>query len=395
MPGRWPSPIVRRVKVIILAGITPSTFFAHVSLATALRDAGHQVMVTAAADEVIPTIAAAGLPALPVMEPGLTRDQIRVNAGLGRVPEDALEREYMAGRWFAVIETVPLDALLAFAKDWRPDVVIGGMLAYGAPLLAARLGVPYVRQAWDIHNPKRFDAGAAHQLREDLAELGLDGLPEPDMMIDVMPPSLRTPETKTGQMMRWIAGNSQCRLEPWMYTKGADTRIGVTVGTGVADYNQYDFVQGIVENVATLDVEVAVAVPEEAVPVLREQLNDNVSVGWAPLDILAPTCDVLVHQSGGSTMMTAMSFGVPQVLLPDAGQFRQGDMARRLVEAGAALVLSHEQATTEVIAKSCQEIISNPSYAAAAAGLAKEIAALPLPSEVARRIEWLVHEASA
>lgn len=378
------------MKVIVLAGITPSTFFAHVSLATALRNAGHQVMVTAAADDVIPTIAAAGLPAVPVMEPGLTREQIFADAGLARVPEDAVEREYMAGRWFALIENRPMDALLAFARDWRPDVVIGGMLAYGAPVLAAHLGVPYVRQAWDIHDPKLFDSGAAYQLREELAALGLDGLPEPDMIIDVMPPSMRTPETKPAQMMRWIAGNTQCRLEPWMYTKGAGTRIGITVGTGVADYNQYDFVQGIVKNVATLDVEVAVAVPEDAVPVLRERLDGNVRVGWVPLDILAPTCDVLVHQSGGSTMMTALSFGVPQVLIPDSGQLRQMDMARRLVEAGAALTISHEQATTEVIAENCREMISDPRYATAAAGLAQEIAALPLPSEVVRRIEWLV-----
>lgn len=382
------------MKVIILAGLAPSTFFAHVSLATALRDAGHQVMVTAADDEVIPVIAAAGLPALPVMEPGLTRHQMVAEAGLGGVPEDAVEREYMAGRWFALIETKPLDALLAFAEDWRPDVVIGGMLAYGAPLLAARLGVPYVRQAWDIHPTTLFDGGAAHQLRDELAELGLDGLPEPDLMIDIMPPSLRTPETKPAQMMRWIPGNSQCRLEPWMYTKGADNRIGVTVGTTVADYNQYDFVQGIVENIATLDAELAVAVPEAAVPVLRESLSENARVGWAPLDVLAPTCDVLVHQSGGSTMMTALSFGVPQVLIPDSGQFRQTEMARRLVEAGAALMVSQEQATTEIITKKCQEIISNPGYATAAAGLAQEIAALPLPSEVARRIEWLVHKAA-
>ncbi|MFL6118742.1 glycosyltransferase [Actinophytocola sp.] len=383
------------MKVIVIAGITPSTFFAHVSLATALRDAGHQVMVTGADDDVIPTIAAAGLPAVPAMEPGLTRKQIFAEAGLSRVPDDAVEREYMAGRWFALIEKRPLDALLTFAKDWRPDVVIGGMLAYGAPLLATRLGVPYVRQAWDIHTPKLFDEGATYQLREELAELGLDALPEPDMLIDITPPSMRTPDSEPAQLMRWIPGNSQCRLEPWMYTKGAATRIGVTVGTGVADYDQYDFVQGIVKNVATLDVEVAVAVPEAAVPVLRERLDGNVRVGWVPLDILARTCDVLVHQSGGSTMMTALSIGVPQVLTPHAGQLRPAEMARRVVEAGAGLMLPAEQTTTELIAKHCQEIISNPSYAAAAAGLAEEIAALPLPAEVARRIEWLVHKTSA
>ncbi|GAA3537568.1 glycosyltransferase [Amycolatopsis ultiminotia] len=381
------------MKVIILSGLAPSTFFAHVSLATALRDAGHQVMVTAADDDVIPVIAAAGLPALPVMEPGLTRHQMVADAGLGGVPEDAVDREYMAGRWFALIETKPLDALLAFAESWHPDVVIGGMLAYSAPLLAARLGVPYVRQGWDIHPTKLFDGGAAHQLREELAELGFDGLPEPDLMIDITPPSLRAPDAKPAQAMRWIPGNAQCRMEPWMYTKGADARIGVTIGTSVADYDQYDFVQGIVENVAAADAEVAVAVPAAATPVLRERLAEDIHVGWAPLDVLTPTCDVLVHQSGGSTMMTALSRGVPQILIPDSGQFRQTEMARSLVEAGAALTLSPEQATTELIAKSCQELLSDPSYAAAAAGLAEEIAGLPLPSEVVRRIEWLVRAA--
>ncbi|MDT8909765.1 glycosyltransferase [Amycolatopsis sp. PS_44_ISF1] len=384
------------MKVIVLAGITPSTFFAHVSLATALRDAGHQVMVTAAADDVVPAITAAGLAAVPVLPPGLTRERVTAETGLFPPPPDALERERWAGGLFAAIESRPLEALVEFGESWRPDIVIGGMLAYGAPLLAARLDVPYVRQAWDIHDPELFDAGAESQLREQLERLGLTGLPEPDLLIEVEPPSLRQPGGRPGQMMRWIPGNAQCRLEPWMYTKGAATRVGITVGTAVADYDQYDFVQGIVENVAALDVETAVAVPGEAVPTLRERMDGTgVHLGWIPLDVLAPTCDVLVHQSGGSTMMTALSFGVPQVLLPDAGQFRQVDMARRLVEAGAALTLSHEQATTEAIAEKCQEIISDPGYAAAAAGLAAEIAALPLPSEVVRRIEGLVRRASA
>jgi UDP:flavonoid glycosyltransferase YjiC (YdhE family) len=83
---------------------------------------------------------------------------------------------------------------------------------------------------------------------------------------------------------------------------------------------------------------------------------------------------------------------VPQVLIPDPNLFRANAMARRLVEAGAALMLTPDEATTDAIAKACQEIITNPSYAAAAAALAREIAAQPLPCDVARRIELLVHE---
>jgi D-olivosyltransferase len=382
------------LKVITLAGITPSTVFSHAPLGMALRDAGHQVIMTTSIDDALPSITEVGFAAVRVTDPDLTARQIvGGDPKLAQVPDDEVEREIMSGRWYAKLESVTLDALLAFTNDWRPDVVIGGTGSYAAPLLANRLGVPYVRHAWDIHDPQLIDLGAADQLRELLAELGLDRIPKPDMMIDIAPPSLRARDAAPAQMMRWIPGNSQCLLEPWMYARGAGARIGVTIGTGVAKDNQHDLLHGIVENITALDAEVVVAVTEDAAPALRERVK-NVRAGWIPLDIVAPTCDLLVHQSGGSTMMTALSFGVPQILVPHPMLRRANDLARRIAESGAGIVLTPEEATSDVIAKQCQEILSNPKYAAAAAGLAREIAAMPLPSEVARRVEWLVHEAS-
>ncbi|MFE0023231.1 glycosyltransferase [Amycolatopsis sp. NPDC059021] len=381
------------MKVLNLAGVAPSTVFSHVPLANALRNRGHQVMTTASVDTLMPTIAEVGLAAVRTTDPELNPQKIIAQSGLTHVPEDPVEREIMAGRWYAYMEYVTLDALLAFSKDWRPDVIVSGVTSYSGPLLAAHLGIPYVRHAWDIHDPRMMDEGAEDQLREQLKELGLDHLPEPAMTIEIAPPGLRPADAAAAQLMRWIPGNSQAVVEPWMYTKGASTRVGVTLGTGVARYNQYDFLQSVVENIATLDTEVVVAVGEDAAPELRERLK-NVHAGWIPMDVVAPTCDVLVHQTGGSTMMTGLSFGVPQVLIPDTSMYRTTDMARRLAEAGAAVVLSTEEAASEVIAKTCQEIISNPSFAAAAGKLAGEIAALPLPEEVARRIERIVGEAS-
>jgi UDP:flavonoid glycosyltransferase YjiC (YdhE family) len=379
------------LKVLNLAGVAPSTVFSHVPLANALRNAGHQVMTTASVDELVDTIAGVGLSAVRTTDPELSPQQIIAASGLTHVPSDPIEREVMAGRWYAHMEYVTLDALLAFSKDWRPDVIVSGVTSYSGPLLAAHLGIPYVRHAWDIHDPRLMDEGAQDQLREQLKELGLDGLPEPAMTIEIAPPSLRPAGAAPAQMMRWIPGNSQSVLEPWMYTKSEGQRVGVTIGTGVASYNQYDFLQGVVENIATLDSEVVVAVTEDAVDGIRERLK-NVRAGWIPLDVVAPTCDVLVHQTGGSTMMTALSFGVPQVLIPDTRMYRAAEMARRLAETGAAVVLTPEEATSEVIAKTCQEILSTPGYTEAAAGLAREIAALPSPDEVARGIEQLVHD---
>lgn len=382
------------MKVIVLAGVAASTIFSHVPLATALRNAGHQVMMTASMEAMIKTITDVGLPAVPVTDPNLSAQDVLAKYGLMSVPEGRVERERMSGQWYSRLEAVTLDALLEFSKQWRPDVVISGMYSYAGPLLAKHLGIPYVRHAWDIHNPEHLDAGANEQLREDLAAVGLDRLPEPDMMIEITPPSLRPEGAPPAQMMRWIPGNTQCRLEPWMYNRGEGNRIGVTIGTGVAAYNQYDFLQGIVENVAPLGAEVLVPVTEDAAANLRDKLPDNVRAGWMPLDIIAPTLDVLVHQSGGSTMMTALSLGVPQVLIPDPGLHRANEMARRIAEAGAGVVLTPEEATSEVIAKQCRQIIANPDYAASASALAREISALPLPDEVARRVEWLVHESS-
>nr|AXL06417.1 DUF1205 domain-containing protein [uncultured bacterium] len=379
------------MKVLNLAGVAPSTVFSHVPLANALRNAGHQVMTTASVDELLGTIAGVGLSAVRTTDPDRSPQQVIADSGLTRVPDDPLEREIMAGRWYAHMEYVTLDALLAFSADWRPDVIVSGVTSYAGPLLAAHLGVPYVRHAWDIHDPRLMDEGAVDQLSEQLKELGLDGLPEPAMTIEITPPSLRPADAPPAQLMRWIPGNSQAVVEPWMYTKGAGTRIGVTIGTGVASYNQYDFLQGVVEQIATLDAEVVVAVTEDAAPELRDRLK-NVRAGWIPMDVVAPTCDVLVHQTGGSTMMTGLTFGVPQVLIPDTRMYRAADMARRLAETGAAVVLTPEEATSEAIAKTCHEIVSEPGFSAAAAKLAGEIAALPSPHEVADRIERLVAE---
>lgn len=381
------------MKVIILAGVAPSTIFSHAPLANALRDAGHQVMVSASVEDVLGRIVEVGLPALRVTDPNRSlREILATDERLLQVPERPVDRERQTGRWYAKFESETLPALLAFAHDWRPDVVIGGDASYAAPLLARHLGIPWVRHGWDIHDPLLMDEGATEQLAGQLAELGLAGLPEPDMLIDITPPSLRVREVAAVQAMRWIPGNSQCVLEPWMYTKGADTRVGVTIGTGVGTYHQHDFLYDIVEHVSTLDAEVVVPVTEDAAPVLRERAA-NIRAGWIPMDVLAPTCDVLVHQTGGSTMMTALCFGVPQVLIPDPGQHRANTIARRVADAGAGIVLSPEEARSDVIAKNCQEIITNPAYAAAAAALAKEIAAQPLPSEVARRVELLVQGA--
>ncbi|WP_328334937.1 glycosyltransferase [Streptomyces sp. NBC_00455] len=63
--------------------------------------------------------------------------------------------------------------------------------------------------------------------------------------------------------------------------------------------------------------EVLIAAPERAAEQLRPTL-EGARIGWIPLDVAAPTCDLMLHHGGGITAMAGMSAGVPQLLTPEA-----------------------------------------------------------------------------
>jgi UDP:flavonoid glycosyltransferase YjiC (YdhE family) len=280
-----------------------------------------------------------------------------------------------------------LDALLALTRDWRPDLVVGGAMSYAAPLVAAHLGVPYVRHAWDTIQTAEIDPGADEELQPELRRLGLDRLPDPEEFIDICPPSLRPEGAPPAQLMRWIPGNRQRRLERWMYTRGDQRhRALVTAGTRSFMPQNIDFLRRLTDALSMLDVEVLLAAPEEVADGLRAELGD-VKAGWIPLDVVAPTCDLIVHHGGGVTAMTAMNAGVPQLIAPKGAYLAAASQG--VTEFGAAITLAPEQDTAEDTAKGCQEILSDPSYASRARALSEEIAALPLPVEVARTLAAL------
>jgi glycosyltransferase len=136
---------------------------------------------------------------------------------------------------------------------------------------------------------------------------------------------------------------------------------------------------------------VVIAAPERAAEELGAELGD-VPIGWIPLDVVAPTCDLAVHHGGAATAMTFMNAGVPQLVIPD------NDYAKAIAQAvcgfGAALTVMPRQQEpgrdlAEVIAASCREILSNPRYAQQAQALASEVAALPTPAEMVLTLETL------
>lgn len=343
------------MKFLFTAGGSAATVFGMAPLATAARNAGHEIRLTV--DEpLMETAAAIGLPALQTPHPGM-----------------AAER---------------LDALLALSEDWRPDVVVGG-LSYIPGLLASHLKALYVRHYWDIA-PMRPDPG----LPPLLERMGWAAPPDYDMFIDVCPPFLRPePTTPGAQPMRWIPMNRQRRLELWMYTRPkARPRVLITSGSRVPMLRTAgSSLRYLVDQLIGVGAEVVIAAPDGAAEEFGAELGD-VRIGWIPLDVVAPTCDLAVHHGGAATAMAFMNAGVPQLITPEVGYSKA--VAQSISGFGGAMTVLPEQFESaenpaEVIAAGCWEILSNPQYAQRAQALANEIATLPTPSEVVTELESL------
>ncbi|MEV4827308.1 glycosyltransferase [Micromonospora sp. NPDC049257] len=373
------------MRFLFVTGGSPATVFPLTPLATAARNAGHEVIV-ASTEETLPAIVGAGLPGLCV-SPVPIRHHITTDRSGAAITEPTDPEAHMIyiGHAFGRLAAACIDPLLDFAAQWRPDVVVGGMLTFAAPLLASRLGVPYVRHSWDTGEPPVVDSAAERELRPELERLGLARLPVADLWIDICPPSLRPADAGPAQPMRFAPTNMQRPLEPWMYVRGEQRRIVVTAGTKVARGNFFDYLVDLVGKVKTVGAEVVVATPAAVSDELSQRLG--VRAGWLPLDVVARNCDVLVHHGGGGTALTGMACAVPQLLIPNMPKLLAP--SRRLADSGAAVMLLPGEDTAEAIAAGVDQLLHQPIHRERAAVLSQEIMTMPSAADVVDVVEKL------
>jgi UDP:flavonoid glycosyltransferase YjiC (YdhE family) len=382
------------MKFLFITGGSSATVFAMAPLATALRNAGHDILL-AANEPMMDTAEAIGIPSVSINPESILHFMITDRSGHPLdVPDDPRGVLLHTGGGFARLAAAGLDALLDLAKDWPPDVVVGGAMSYAAGLLATHLDIPFVRHAWDVVPATETDQGAERELRPEFERFGLTGLPEPDLFVDICPPSLRSSDTTAGtQPMRWIPGNRQRRLEPWMYTRPEGRRrVLITSGTRALMLQTPGAMRHLVGRLTSAGAEVLIAAPEQAAAEFGAALGDGVRIGWIPLDMVAPTCDLMVHHGGGVTAMTGMNAGVPQLIVPEGAYMAV--VARTLADFGAGITLERQQQgsdqdAADAIAVACARMLTDPRYTRQAQALAGEIAALPTPADVVHTLEKL------
>jgi len=247
----------------------------------------------------------------------------------------------------------------------QPDLVIHEWGLPGAAVAAHRAGIPGLWHGFG----RLYPDGIGLELPTK------SGRPH----LDICPPSL--------QDKAFIANETRIELRPVPYSPpgpswgGSRPLIYLTLGTA---FGTPEVLATAIEGLARLDVRVVVA----AGRVRLDQLGDwpdNVTVQpWVSQADLLPHVDVVVHHGGSGTTLGALTVGAPQLILPHgADQFANADT---LIAAGAALRLLPDDVSVDAVADATRTLLAHGAHRDAARAIADEIARMPSPDEVARRL---------
>lgn len=360
-------------------------------VAGALRGAGHQVLV-AASESLTGQVRAAGLDTASLSYETPTfarlRDALR-ESGPDALPVEVWPRPD-AAFWariatrFAGNARGVLPEYLELARDWAPDLVMCDPMEAAGRMVAGAVGVPVVLYRWGADvTAGAFEQRLAELLEPDCRELGLAGLPVPDLVIDPCPAALQLPGVPPGRRVRYIPSNGAGALPEWARTEPRYPRICVTLGTKVPELGLHRLLRWLVAGIAGLPgVEVALSVPAPP-PAEYAAIADRViGVGPAPTGLIVDRCAVVVHHGGGGTGLTAAVHGVPQLVLPQfADQFAWGEL---VATSGIGLVLDtfEAQRDPERIRDALATLVSGPAHRAAAQRLAAEMRQTPPPASL-------------
>ncbi|MFP3961863.1 activator-dependent family glycosyltransferase [Actinomadura fulvescens] len=405
-----------------------------VPLAWALRAAGHEVRLVDRPN-LVADITRTGLTAVPIGEALeadeniAASDRLREGGGIAadvpdpedlmRIEENRPEKltyDFMHGVLTVMTTTVfrtfspptTIEELVAYAREWCPDLVLWDPLVFAGPVAAKACGAAHARLLYGLDMVAlmrgHYLAAMAErppEWREDPLEEWLapwlerygcsfgEDVVTGQWTIDPVPPSQQLPTGIDYVQMRHVPYNGPAVVPKLLHEAPKRPRVCLSLTLPHPEVTGGDRVPvaALLEVLGGLDIEV-VAPPS---PLLRSvELPDNVRVvESAPLNELLPTCSVIIHQSDVWTLHTAFAHGVPQLILP--GELWDIPMrAVQVREAGIGLTVPDvEHATAGELRALLLRLLNEPSFARNAAGLQRELMSTPAPSDTVARLEAL------
>jgi glycosyltransferase (activator-dependent family) len=412
------------MRILFTVCSDKSLFYSMVPLAWALRTAGHEVRV-ASQPKLAGTITQAGLTAVPLGRDhaiwrALSHDPGKrqaVRAGLLE-PYDVVERPDVTWEhlvkgydhqvtWWHKAENFPIiDQLVAFARHWRPDLVIWEPVSYAGSIAAEAVGAAHGRLLWSMDV---FGLTRERFLRMKSIE-DRDGDPLGDWLaanadkhgveysedlvtgqftIDQFPPSLRMSADLDYLPMRYTPYGGPSTVPRWLTVPPGRPRVALTLGITATDhFDGYTVnLPSILDALSDLDMEIVATVADKERHKLGHIPDNTRIVPYVPLHALVPTCAAVIHHAGPGTLATTSLHAVPQLALP--WDFDEPALARKLARQGTGLALDPTTATGETVRDSLLRLLDEPDFRGHAEQLRDEMLAMPVPNDIVTRLEEL------
>lgn len=397
------------VRVLLTSWGWPTHMYHLVPLGWAFAAAGHEVRV-ASQPALVDRLGTTGLTGVVVGEDvDLLSPEVRARAGmpvdrlppLGSPPDYALMWRSTTARMEVLAEAMT-EGVTAYARSWRPDLIVWDWMTFAGPLAGRLLGIPSARL---VYGPDMFSRlrEAAEAREPDAAQewlssffgrhgaeaVGVDSAWGGDWCLDTCPPSAQLPDVK-GIPLRYVPYNGPSVTPAWTAEPTARRRVCVTMGTSARRLRGEDSVSlaTLLEGLSGLDAEIVVAGTGEQRRELTVLPANAVFAEYVPLHTLLPGCAAIVHQGGAGSAMTAAYCGVPQVIA--AALADQPFNAERFASVGAAIPVAATPHCEQAVCDAVVQVLDDASCTAGAARLRAEMLDRPAPSEVAAALVDMV-----
>ncbi|MFB9925556.1 nucleotide disphospho-sugar-binding domain-containing protein [Amycolatopsis halotolerans] len=306
------------------------------------------------------------------------------------------------------------DSVVAFARDWRPALVVHDPVSFEGPLAGRVLDVPSVNHLWgpigpeemvlafagldetaSIHDLVQFDGEYVlnRPLTDALARFGLPETPSgPGYVLDPCPASTEPGLTAVRLPIRYLPYNGPGEEPDWLPELTPDRqRICVIWGNSSRQIfgSRALAVPPVVRALAETGAEVLVAANAADLAELGPLPPGVRPMENVPLHLVLPRCDLLVHHGGAGSVMTALATGVPQLAIPHG--LDQHVIARRVEAAGVGRNIAAYEANENDIGKAALEILADPAYLRNAAEASRQLRERPAPSEAVGALEDLAN----
>jgi UDP:flavonoid glycosyltransferase YjiC (YdhE family) len=264
---------------------------------------------------------------------------------------------------------------LAEARHFAPDLIMCDPFDFVGPMLASALGVSWAAHGISGALPPPFQDAL---LRRWAIELDAHQLAVADRLayLDPYPDLLRAPDeaVPADRMPVRVTpyDDPAVSYEPKPFSDPDLPTALLTLGTSISDT---DAISQLALALAQADFNVIVTGASGLPDTNRIQAAD-----FIPLARLLPTVDIVISAAGSGTLLSALAAGLPLVLRPFIAD--QPANAARAERLGVAQIIT----SNADAGRAARQVISQPTFRAAAERVSEQIGSYPSPSEVLQQL---------